>query len=422
MVALEYSELVDVDRGLIDRRIFSDPDIYQQELERIFARCWLYLGHESQLQQPGQFLTTYMGEDPVLVVRGVDGEVRAFLNTCRHRGNRVCRLDEGRAASFTCAYHGWTYDTQGKLVSVPSLKEFWFEELDLDQWGLVPIGQAETYKGLIFGTIDPHAPPLLDYLGDMAWCLDAFIDRRAGGVEVLGGAHKWIIDANWKTAAKNFGGDAYHVPRTHGSAVDSGFTGRSLQSSGYGNEAAGVQINPFKGHGMGARIVHDPAQVGTAGAPELLAYARETYPEVTARLGETRARMSLVHGTVFPNFSFLSTSNTIRVWHPKGPLRFEVWAWGVVDRDSPPEVKQAMRLQYLRRFSPGGTFEQDDSANWMQVSQSGLGVAARRIPLNYQMGLGHEQPHPGIPGRVGPWESDTNQRAMYRYWAELMNG
>jgi hypothetical protein len=84
----ELSQLVDDGNGLVSRRIFIEPEIYQQELERIFARCWLYLCHESQIPQPGDFLTTYMGEDPVLVVRDTGGGVRAFLNFCRHRGNR----------------------------------------------------------------------------------------------------------------------------------------------------------------------------------------------------------------------------------------------------------------------------------------------------------------------------------------------
>lgn len=422
MTALDVKGLIDVERGLIDRRIFADPEIYQQELEQIFARCWLYLGHESQLPNAGDFFTTYMGEDPVLVCRGADEQVRAFLNTCRHRGNRVCRLDQGRTTSFTCSYHGWTYDTQGRLVGVPSYKEFWFEELDTDQWGLVPIGQVDSYRGLIFGNIDPGAPSLREYLGEMAWCLDAFVGRRAGGTEVLGGVHKWTVDANWKTAAENFAGDAYHVPRTHISAIEGGFGGGSLQGGRYGSEAVGVQINPHAGHGMGARIIVDEQEMGVSGAPEARAYMRETFPEVKERLGETRARMSLIHGTVFPNLSFLSGTNTIRVWHPKGPLRFEAWAWCLVDREAPPEVKNAIRLHYLRRFSPGGTLEQDDSANWMQVSQAGLGVACRQVPLNYQMGLGHEKPHDDIPGRVGAWESDTNQRAFYHYWAELMGG
>ena len=97
----DVSNLVDGDRGLVSRRIFIEQDIYQQELERIFARCWLFLCHESQIPKPGDFFSTYMGEDPVLVMRDTGGKVNAFLNICRHRGNRLCRADSGNASSFS---------------------------------------------------------------------------------------------------------------------------------------------------------------------------------------------------------------------------------------------------------------------------------------------------------------------------------
>ncbi|MBP2279118.1 Rieske 2Fe-2S domain-containing protein [Sphingomonas sp. PL20] len=112
-------DMVNEETGRLNPAVYSDESLYELELERVFGRSWLLLGHESQLKKPGDFVTNYMGEDPVIVVRQKDGSIKVFLNQCRHRGMRICRADAGNAKAFTCTYHGWAYDTGGNLVSVP---------------------------------------------------------------------------------------------------------------------------------------------------------------------------------------------------------------------------------------------------------------------------------------------------------------
>ena len=240
---IDYNELVQVEQGLVSRRLFIDPYIYEQELAQVFGRCWLFLCHESQLQHPGDFFCTYMGEDPVLVTRAKDGQLCAFLNSCRHRGMKVCRADEGNTEAFTCSYHAWTYANNGHLIGVPHYKEAYFEALDRTRWGLVPVAQLDIYRGLIFATWDPTAPTLDEYLGDMKYYLDLHFGRRPGGTEMIPGTHKWQMPCNWKFAADNFVGDLYHAPYSHGSAVK--VQGRTVASSR--RRAATMQVSPAVG-------------------------------------------------------------------------------------------------------------------------------------------------------------------------------
>src|SRR5687768_2393372 len=152
----ELLRMVDPQAATVDRRIYFDTDIYQLELERIFARAWNFMCHESQIPNPGDFFQTFIGEDRVICVRDNDGGFQVLINSCRHRGNAVCRAEEGHSTSFMCTYHGWTYDLKGNLVGVPGFKEVYHEELDRANWGLAKAAQVDSYKGFVFANMDPE--------------------------------------------------------------------------------------------------------------------------------------------------------------------------------------------------------------------------------------------------------------------------
>jgi len=125
-----------MDAGLVSREIYVNEDIYKQELEQVFARAWLFVGHESQVPEPGDFVISRMGEEEVILVRDRKRELHVFLNTCRHRGMKVCRYDDGNTLVFTCPFHGWSYDTDGRLVGVPYYDAAYKGDMEKKEWGL----------------------------------------------------------------------------------------------------------------------------------------------------------------------------------------------------------------------------------------------------------------------------------------------
>jgi 3-phenylpropionate/trans-cinnamate dioxygenase subunit alpha len=412
---IDVSGLVDTESGLLDRAIFTDERLYRQELGRVFAPSWLFLAHTDQFHKPGDFFTTYIGEDSVIVTMDRDRRIRAYLNSCRHRGARVCRADFGATRNFTCTYHGWAYGLDGKLVSVPN-RDGYPQSFQDGQWGLVEMPHVDSYHGLIFGTWNPEPVPLRDYLGDMAWYMDAMLDHDPEGTVVVGGVHKWVLEGNWKLAAEQFGTDWYHVNMSHASALMALSPAGTKPREEIVHRTGRQYVGP-NGHGAGfpvhpknrfdARTVHDWTD----------------YAGLRERLGDARVEGPLTngHATVFPNFSYLPVNGSIRVWHPKGPDRMEVWAWTVVDKSMPPHVREAQRLYNLRTFGPSGIFEQDDGENWSEIQAISHGFITNRVPLNYQMGLGSEREDGRHPGTTSELYSDAAGRAFYGQWRDLMN-
>lgn len=431
----DFQKLVDLETGEVSRELFVNREIFEAELDRVFARAWLLIGHESQIPNPDDYVVSRMGLDSVILTRNRQDEILVFLNSCPHRGMRVCRYDSGNAKVFTCPYHGWSFSTDrervsrpGALAGVPRFKDGYDGRLDRDRWGLVPCPRVEIYKGTIWASWDEHAPPLEDYLGDMRLYLDTALDHRdgrSGGSVVLGGVQKWRLKANWKICAENFIGDLYHNI-SHQSA-DLARIGPGGNRGRRDRLTARVAIGfPALGHGLLGYppFFEEPEHVPSwVDLPEVEAYFREVHEARVRNLGD-RMRVGMSVGTIFPNMSFHANQpRTILLAHPIGPTEMEMWRFYLVDEDAPEAVKSALRHYYLRYSGPGGMVESDDMENWSYATAASEGAVARRHAYNYQLGLGRERPVEGLVGAVESGSfSEANARIFYGRWRQFMQG
>lgn len=428
-------ELVRADEGLVSRSIFVDDDIFKQELSKIFSRAWLLVGHESLVPKPDDYFVSRMGTESVILTRDRQGQIQVMLNSCAHRGMKLCRYDHGNNRTFTCPYHGWSFSTDGKLVErpgelvgVPGHATHYKGELDKKQWGLKTVAQVINYKGSIWATWDPNAPPFLDYIGNMRLYLDAALDHRdggEGGSEVIGGVQKWRVKCNWKFAPENFIGDLYH-DISHRSVDIVGIG----PGGGKGRRDASVSRSaicfPELGHGLLGRLPYyeEGAYTPLYGRyPEVEAYYREVHEKRERTLGSAM-RVQTSVGTIFPNMSFHGRQpRTLAIFHPISSTEMEMWRMYLVDKDAPEAVKESARHYFLRYSGPGGMTESDDMENWTGATEASLGTMSRELYFNYQMGLGHVQPVPEIPGcAVNGEYTEENARIYYRRWAQFMNG
>ena len=392
----------------VSRRIYSDPSIHQRELERVFRPSWMVVGHESELREPGDYVTRYLGTDPVIVTRDAERKLHVLHNSCRHRGVPLCRADVGNARNFRCSYHGWTYSNTGDLRGVTYQNEVYDESFDKSNLGLYRAPHVDTVHGLIFATWNPDAPPLAEALGPMDYYLKAIFGKFDNGYTVMGPPVRTRMAFNWKAETENVGGDGYHTLITHGTALGFGLfpTADSLSHLG---EVTGPT---FKGrtvdclNGSSIRIQHLPLRLDQ---PKFYGYPEEMWPEIENNLSEgqvdMQSRLSVTHGNVFPSTSFLENFKTdasgpgsmcryvrLTVKIPLAHNCTETFWWHLVPEDAPEQWKIDSQKAYNATNGPAGMFEVDDGENFIGISESNRGnvgpdgtyvvIAGRHRPLD----------------------------------------
>lgn len=420
---------IDEKHGLVSRDVFVSEEIFGLEIERIFGRVWIYLAHETEIPAPGDFVVRAIVDAPLIVVRAHDGSIMALLNSCRHRGAKVCRAESGNARSFVCPYHGWGYDIDGKRLK-GQFDGLFPEGTDFATLGLIAVPRIASYKGLIFGSWNSDAVGLDEYLGDFRWYLDLIFARTKGGVKVLGPPQRFRVKTNWKIPAINFGTDNQHVFTTHIGPT-------SLQPNPV------PRAQRAKAMQMGTLVVTDHGHTISSLCTEELGPFIVSLPEMVPLYKETlsAAQLSIVSsaflsvGTVFPNLSFLErnliveqaragTTITLRVWQPVSARETEIVSWVFAEKEAPDDFKKRSFSDAVRNFGVAGVFEQEDVELWSDIVSASANAAVRAYPLNFQTALPTlDKP---VHGFVGPGQayrpalSEVSQFKFFQHWNRLM--
>lgn len=354
----------DLGKFKVHRSGMVSPEIYELERQRIFDRCWLYLGHESEVPNPGDYARRVVAERPLFFARNRDGKLVVFHNTCPHRGALICRTDQGNAQVFQCFYHAWSFNTSGELIGMPDIAGY---GPDFDRGGMgLRSPRFDSYQGFIFVCFDQETESLREYLAGAAEYLDLVADQAADGMRVIPGSNRYTIKANWKLLAEN-SIDGYHALPTHQTYFDymANEAGGSVPAIG---DRRGFGRSLGNGHG----VMENDAIYGRPIAmwhPYFGADARSEIhsikDDLIARHGRAKALRMCEKSrnmVIFPNLVINDImAVTIRVFQPTAPDSMDVTAWQMV-----PAGETGARLRrrldsFLTFLGPGGFATPDDT-------------------------------------------------------------
>lgn len=434
-------QLIDREHREVATRLLTDPEIYEIELERIFAKSWIVLGHESEIPDAGDFVTRKMGDDMVILVRKRDGSIECLLNACPHRGAIVCREETGNNALFRCIYHGWTFNTDGSFRGAPFREEMYPHGLDVGRLGLAR-ARVGCHCGIIFANWDETAPSLDEFLGEYKFYLDMMFGLTPAGMEVIGAPQRFVIDANWKTASEQAAGDAYHAGQLHRTLA--------LLTGGDPNDARDWQLHAPKvsvgnGHSV---LCFDPGDLFRAmsGGKELSVTEKlqmlppagvpheqlsEMFDHLSEKEQEFLATTPPAAACMFPNVGVICMYDpaptgpprpflSFRTWVPLGPDKLEFCMWVLVAKGSPEAYRSTVRSSTSFMRGASGVIEIDDATIWPEQTASARGYMARQKTLKY-MAVSGDSRVSYWPGGGQVHEGFSRDDTQWHWWQTYFN-
>lgn len=422
--------LVQPDR--VHRDVYLSPEVFELEMQHLWARSWLYVGHASQVPNPGDYVTTTLAGQPVILLRQANGELGVFFNRCAHKGSRLLLQEAGNTGrQIRCPYHAWNFSLDGKLLSLPLKNDYqgsalWESEAGA---GLAKPGGVREYRGLVFARLSAEGPDFETFCGDILAVFDIMADRSpVGELEIVGAPLRSEMRCNWKMYLENVN-DTVHPISTHESAARAAkVVGERLDGTD-GHAMAMEQLMPF-GAGytfytkMGARVfAHGHSIHGTQFSLHSTYSAIPGYAEMLEQAyGKERAQAVLAlspqNTILYPGLAFKVSPAMLRVLQPMAADRTRLEVWALAPRGA-PEVLHQRAVSYTRLvFSPFSVVAHDDIRLFeaMQESLQSGGNEWISLHRGHQTGV-----EPELPAEVEDGNDEIMMRNQYRAWQEAMS-
>lgn len=394
----------------VARKAFTNAPVMAAEYEAIFDKCWLYLGHESEVAGKGDFITRTVARRKILLTRDLGGNVRAYFNTCPHRGAEVCREPAGNAKHFTCLYHGWVFGNDGALKHLPGEDRYSADFKAQQRGNLVPVPRLANYRGFIFLNFDPHACSIEDYLGNAREYLDLVIDQSESGMVIVKGMQEYSIRANWKLLVEN-SNDGYHAAMTHASYLDYLANTHALHKEvalrGVGRELGNGHAVVEYTAPWGRPIAHWIPKWGEAGKQEMDAI----HARLVALYGREKAdRLCFKNRNllIFPNLVVNDImAITVRTFYPLAPDYMNVNGWCLAPNTESAWARQYRIDNFLEFLGPGG-FATPDDVEALESCQAGYQNA-------WEVGAEWNDISKGM-GMDPAYDDEAQMRSFWKEW------
>jgi phenylpropionate dioxygenase-like ring-hydroxylating dioxygenase large terminal subunit len=428
---IDIGALVEQDR--VHRSVYTDPAIFDLEMQRIWGASWIYVGHESQVKEPGDYYATTIGKQPVVLTRHSDGAIYVLYNRCAHKGALVVGDRCGKAKELRCGYHGWRFDFDGKLLGIPLEQGYdgtRFDRKSADA-SMRRVARADSYRGFVFASLSDHAPDLKTWLSGVASSIDNMVDRAPeGALEITGGVMRYEHDCNWKFFVENLN-DMMHPMVAHQS---SSLTARVVAKKELSPDApvpSAIEIiAPFTesysffddmgvhafayGHGYsgGKNSIH----AKYSDIPEYNRLMEEAYGK--DRVDEIM-KINRHNTILYPSATIKGAIQTMRVVRPVAVDRTIIESWTFRLKGAPDALLQRSILYCNLINSSANLVGPDDQEAYRRQHLGLQSIGSDWVLMHRDFGR-DEEIEPGHFYAKG--SSDISFRNQYRAWKHYMTG